>query len=408
MKTRIFGFAIMGLLLVGCGSVDIHDNNVTIINQASLNNNEAVVDTGKTDTAVNEAAKEETVVEGTQQTMTEIHNITVRDLTSTGFTISWDGGSGDCVVFLKSFDKGSYTQEIHTANAYTYTKLSEESSWVVYVKDNLTGKLLMYPSVVTTITQKSSYEKIGNLSVSHITASGFTITWEGGSGNCAVYLKSNSDGRYTKEILAINSYTYTQLSQGSQWEVFVKDHETGQILKYGAIVTIATTPSEPFTITASHKRWNITTYTYGGKRIEGIFGTTIPVITTDWRNVLKYTNTGTFGDGVFDDIMEAWIYFIDSTEYRWGDKTAFEKDLNNYMNKFKNKDSLTIANEYYDEDGILRAISLHQDQSQSYPAILFIDCAPTDAWMQDWLDSKNIHSYYLSKISSFNALRISY
>lgn len=239
MKKMMFSLAFLSLLFVGCGTADIHDNNVTIINQDSFNNNEAVVDAGKTDAEVNEATVDKTAekVDESDKTIREIHNVVVSNLATTGFTVSWDGGSNDCVIFLKSFDKDYFTVERPGNNTYTYTQLSEGSSWVVYVKDNVTGKIIMYPSVVKTKTADVSYPEISNVSVSDITKKGFTITWDGGSGNTVVYLKSHTEGYITKEILAVNSYTYTQLPEGSAWEVFVKDNDSGKVLEYGAIVT---------------------------------------------------------------------------------------------------------------------------------------------------------------------------
>jgi len=145
MSKMMFSLAFLGLLFVGCGSVDVHDNNVTIINQDSFNGNEAIVDAGKTDAEVNG-----TSVGETKATITEIHNVLVSDLTTTGFTISWDGGSDNCVVFLKSFDEDFFTTESSGNNTYTYTKLAEGSTWEVFVKDNETGKIVKYGGVVTT------------------------------------------------------------------------------------------------------------------------------------------------------------------------------------------------------------------------------------------------------------------
>ena len=201
---------------------------------------------------------------------------------SSGFTISWSGGSGaDSYTYTlngNAATPSSPSSLLGTATSATFTGLSASTAYSVIVTAvNNTGSAVSNPLSVTTLIAAPTQPT--DLSNNTITSSGFTISWSGGTGATSYTYTLNGSAATPSSPSSLlgtaTSATFTGLSASTTYSVIVTAvNSTGSVVSTPLSVTTAISPpTQPtfntttsITSTAFTVNWSggsgATSYTY--------------------------------------------------------------------------------------------------------------------------------------------------
>jgi hypothetical protein len=192
---------------------------------------------------------------------TTLTSLASSSVTSSGFTVTWSGGSG-ATSYTYTLDGATVTPSTNngvSSRSATFTGLTPSSTYAVVVTAvNSAGST---PSTSFSVTTSTSTPPTlpSSLSSSSVTFSEFTVTWSGGSG--ATSYTYTLDGATvtpsTNNGVSSSSATFTGLTQSTTYAVVVT-----------AVNSAGSTPSTSFNVTTSpfsmpvpFSSYNTATYT---------------------------------------------------------------------------------------------------------------------------------------------------
>ena len=175
---------------------------------------------------------------------TQITNISSNSITSSGFTISWSGGTGVNASYTYTLNGNAETPSSSTAQSATFTALAFNTAYSVIVSaSNYSGTIYSSPLSVTTLILPPT--QITNSAPTSITSSAFTVNWTGGTGATSYTYTINGSAATPSSASSLlgtaQSATFTGRAAGTTYSVIVTAVNDG-----GSAV------SSPFSVTTSY------------------------------------------------------------------------------------------------------------------------------------------------------------
>ena len=169
---------------------------------------------------------------------TQITNISSNSITSSGFTISWSGGTGVNASYTYTLNGNAATPSSSTAQSATFTTLAFNTAYSVIVSaSNSSGTIYSSPLSVTTLILPPT--SITNSAPTSITSSAFTVNWTGGTGATSYTYTINGTAA-TPFSSTATSARFTGLAAGTTYSVIVTAVNDG-----------GNTSSSPLSVTTS-------------------------------------------------------------------------------------------------------------------------------------------------------------
>jgi len=149
---------------------------------------------------------------------TQPTDISGSNITSSGFTVNWTGGSG-ATSYTYTINGSAVTPSSSTSQSATFTSLAANTAYSVIVTAvNNGGSAVSSPFSVTTLIPPPTQPTF-NPSTS-ITSTGFTVNWSGGSGATS-YTYTLNGSAATPSSSSSQSATFTGLSASTAYSVIV-------------------------------------------------------------------------------------------------------------------------------------------------------------------------------------------
>ena len=234
-------------------------------------------------------------------------NLTVASVDESSATISWSGDAASYDVKLE----GGYVTEVF-GNSYEFNGLVAGMTYKVYVRSNC--EYLSSPFVTIEFTTNEVVlpcDTVTNLTVTAVTDSSATISWDGEAASYDLKLTEDGDTVNTTN----NNYTFTNLEAATSYTVFVRANCGEQQSEFVSIDfttdSVYTTPCVVDSVSAEVSICEGETYTLGTQELSeaGIY--TEKFVKTDGCDsvvILTLTVNPTYLVNVEDSIAEGESY----------------------------------------------------------------------------------------------------
>lgn len=170
--------------------------------------------------------------------------ISVSGVTQTSATVSWGAvtGANSYDLEYRVSPSGSWTQVSTTSTSYTIGGLSAGTTYDVRVRAVCTSGTSNWSGNVSFTTLFAGCSVPTGLSVSGVTASAATASWNsvGGANNYNLQIRVNPSGSWTTFTTTSTSYNFSGLTASTSYDVRVRANCTGGSSGYSAIVTFTT------------------------------------------------------------------------------------------------------------------------------------------------------------------------
>jgi hypothetical protein len=155
---------------------------------------------------------------------TQPTDISGSNITSSGFTVNWTGGTG-ATSYTYTLNGSAATPSSSTASSATFTGRAAGTTYSVIVTAvNSTGSVVSTALSVTTLISPPTQPTF-NPSTS-ITSTGFTVNWSGGTGATS-YTYTLNGSAATPSSSTASSATFTSLAANTAYSVIVTAVNTG-------------------------------------------------------------------------------------------------------------------------------------------------------------------------------------
>ena len=168
------------------------------------------------------------------------------NVTPTSFQVNWTGGSNLSNLYSFLVNSVQTSASSVTSSSAVFTGLTPSTQYTVNVKvSNGVTTYTSSPENVTTPAGGSPITSITNVQTSYITASGFTITWSGGSTNTADYSFTLNSVLTVPSVLSVSSASFTGLNNDTSYSVIITANN-GTTSVNSAPLIVTTNSTAPF------------------------------------------------------------------------------------------------------------------------------------------------------------------
>ena len=168
------------------------------------------------------------------------------NVSPSSFRVNWTGGSSFANLYSFTLNGTPTVPTSVTSSNAVFSGLTASTTYSVVVSvSNGVTSLSSTPASVTTSSSGTPIAPIGNVQSSNITASGFTITWTGGSTSPADYSFTLNSVVTVPSALSASSATFTALNTNTTYSVIITANN-GTTSVNSAPLLVTTSSSAPF------------------------------------------------------------------------------------------------------------------------------------------------------------------